>query len=112
VRTSLASSRLVVVATSAVLALPAGTQAVVGRGDPVSNFFPDVDLTPHGALDMGVGRRHVRLFIQSGQVMVEDLDSTNGTQVGGQRLAPRQPQPLRNGDRILLGQLELQYSEV
>jgi hypothetical protein len=108
-RTTLAPARLVLAATGATLSLPATVQAVIGRGDPVSNFFPDIDLTPHGALDNGVGRRHVRLFVQGGQVMIEDMDSTNGTVVNGQKLAARQPQLLRDGDQILLGKLLVRF---
>ena len=110
-RSALAPARLTVASSGAVLPLPAGSQALVGRSDPVSNFYPDVDLGPHGALDNGVGRRQLRLFVQGGQVMVEDLDSTNGTVLNGQKLAPRQPQPLRNGDQILAGKLLLRYAE-
>ncbi len=55
------------------------TQAIVGRADAVSKFYPDLDLTPHGALDNGVGRKHLRLFVQGGQIMAEDQDSTNRT---------------------------------
>jgi pSer/pThr/pTyr-binding forkhead associated (FHA) protein len=80
---------------------------VVGRADAVSNFFPDVDLTPHGALDTGVGRRHARLLVQGGALLVEDLDSTNGTFLNGARLAPRQPAPLGAGDELRLGNLAL-----
>jgi hypothetical protein len=108
-RAALAPARLVVVASGAVLALPNSAQAVVGRADPVSKFFPDIDLTPHGALDNGVGRRHVRLLIQNGQVMAEDLESTNGTLINAQRLAPRQPQPLRDGDTVQVGKLILRF---
>jgi pSer/pThr/pTyr-binding forkhead associated (FHA) protein len=101
----------VIVATGAVLPLPGALQAVVGRADPVSQFFPDVDMTPHGALDQGVGRRHARLFIATGQVMLEDLDSTNGTLLNGRRLAARQPEPLRDGDQITFGKMAVRYSE-
>jgi pSer/pThr/pTyr-binding forkhead associated (FHA) protein len=110
-RTGLAPARLVIAATGATLALPAGLQAVVGRADPVSQFFPEIDMTPHGALDQGVGRRHARLFVSGGQTMVEDLDSTNGTLLNGQRLAPRQPQPLRDGDQLTFGKMLVRYSE-
>ncbi|RRR72252.1 MAG: FHA domain-containing protein, partial [Candidatus Viridilinea halotolerans] len=79
----------------------------LGRSDPVSNFFPDLDLTPFDAVGNGVGRRHVRIFVQSGQVCVEDLDSTNGTFRNSARLAPRQPIPLANGDELRLGNLAL-----
>jgi pSer/pThr/pTyr-binding forkhead associated (FHA) protein len=108
-RAALAPSRLTVVANGAVLQLPNSTQAVVGRADPVSNVYPDVDLTPYGALEQGVGRRHLRLFVQGGQIMVEDMDSTNGTLLNGQRLAPLQPQPLRDGDQIQPGKLVLRF---
>ncbi|NJN18507.1 MAG: FHA domain-containing protein [Oscillochloris sp.] len=106
VRSGLAPATLIT-PTGAQIALPAAAEALLGRADPVSNFFPDLDLTTHGALDNGVGRRHVRIFMQRGQVMVEDLDSTNGSFVNGARLAPRQARPLQNGDELRLGTLNL-----
>jgi hypothetical protein len=108
-RAALAPARLIVVAGGATLPLPNSTEAIVGRADPVSKFYPDIDLTPHGALDNGVGRRHLRLFIQGGQVMAEDLESTNGTLINTQRLAPRQAQPLRDGDTVQVGKLILRF---
>jgi hypothetical protein len=106
-RSALAPARLVVQRSGATIALPGAPQAVVGRADAVSNFFPDVDLTPHGALDTGVGRRHARIFVQGGALAVEDLDSTNGTFLNGTRLAPRQATPLKTGDELRLGNLTL-----
>jgi hypothetical protein len=108
-RAALAPARLVIAANGATLPLPNSAQVIVGRADPVSKFFPDIDLTPHGALDHGVGRRHLRLFVQGGQVMAEDLESTNGSLINAQRLAPRQPQPLRDGDTVQLGKLILRF---
>ena len=108
-RVALAPSQLIVAANGAALPLPGAAQAIVGRNDAVSNFYPDIDLTPHGALDQGVGRRHLRLFVQGGQVMVEDLDSTNGSMLNGQKLAARQPQPLRDGDQLQVGRLILRF---
>lgn len=110
-RHTLAPARLVALSSGAVLALPSAAQAVIGRADPVSKFFPDIDLTPHGALDHGVGRKHARLFVSAGRIMVEDLDSTNGTQLNGQKIAPRQPQAVHNGDTIIVGRLALRLQE-
>lgn len=110
-RSLLEPSSLVVAASGATIRLPAAAQAIVGRGDAVSNYYPDVDLNPHGALDNGVGRRHLRLLVQGGQLLIEDLDSTNGTMLNGQRLAPRQPQPLRDGDQIVVGKLLLRFAQ-
>jgi pSer/pThr/pTyr-binding forkhead associated (FHA) protein len=101
----------VVVATGAVIALPAASSATIGRADPISQFFPEIDLNPHGALDNGVGRKHARLFVLNNRVMIEDLDSTNGTQINGQRVPARQPQPLANGDTLIIGKLALRLQE-
>lgn len=110
-RVALAPARLIALATGAVVALPAAAQAVIGRADPVSKFFPEIDLTPYGALDQGVGRRHARLFILGAQIMIEDLDSTNGTQINGQRIPPNQPRALANGDTLIIGKLALRFQE-
>ncbi|NJP07605.1 MAG: FHA domain-containing protein [Chloroflexaceae bacterium] len=106
-RTSLAPARLIVVETSTAVPLPETAQALVGRSDPVSSFYPDVDLAPHNALHKGVGRRHMRLIIQNNHILMEDLDSTNGSFVNGSRLPPRTPQPLHDGDELRLGKLVL-----
>jgi len=49
-----------------------------------------------------VSRRHTRLYLDAGQYIIEDLGSTNGTFVNGQRLST--PQVLRSGDTIMLGE--------
>src|SRR5699024_4044554 len=106
-RAALAPAPLLVRPSGASLPLPAAAQAIVGRADPVATFLPDLDLTPYGAVEAAVGRRHARIFLQGGQIMVEDLDSTNGSFRNGARLAPRQPAPLANGDELRLGKLAL-----
>ncbi len=110
-RAVLAPAQLIVAASGTALPLPSSAQAIIGRGDPVSNFFPEIDLNPFGAIDNGVGRRHIRLFVQGGQVLIEDMDSTNGTLLNSQKLTARQPQPLRDGDQISIGKLLLRFSE-
>lgn len=107
-RLSLAPARLVL-ENGVTLALPNSTQAVVGRADQVSNFTPDIDLGPYGALDHGVGRRHARLFIQQGQIMVEDLNSTNGSSLEGISLKPNQPQPVVDNAQLLFGSLRMRF---
>jgi hypothetical protein len=52
--------------------------------------------------DAEVSRRHARLTVQAGNFMLEDLGSTNGTFVNGQRLTG--PRMLRPGDVIQLGE--------
>ncbi len=91
----------------ATLSIPNRPELIVGLSDPQSNRYPDVDLGPYGGLDLGISRRHFRLARQGDQLYLEDLGSVNGTVVNGQRIPPHTLQPLRNGDRLLLGKMEL-----
>jgi len=102
--------RLVVQGTNAALPFPPGkTEVLVGREDPVSGVFPDIDLTDHGGDEGGISRQHARIFVQGTQVLVEDLNSTNYTYVNQQRLTPGQSHPLNNGDEVRFGRVKLNY---
>jgi len=82
---------------------------LVGRTDPLSNIFPEVDLSrfdPHTK----VSRRHARIWRDGEVYKVEDLGSVNGTVINDViRLEPRQPRPLDSGDRIKLGETTLHF---
>ncbi len=102
--------RLVAQPTNAQIMLPPGkSEYIVGREDPVSNIFPDVDMTLHGGDESGVGRRHARLFQQGGQWYLEDLNSTNGTWVNNQKLQPAAPMPLQNGAELRFGRAKVTF---
>jgi hypothetical protein len=101
--------RLVVTASGAQFDLTGKAQAIIGREDPVSGIFPDVDLTPHGGDAGGVSRRHAKLSFNGYQWTVEDLNSTNFTFVNNQKLNPGVPQPLNNGDQVRLGRVVLTF---
>ena len=77
----------------------------LGRLDPASDVFPEIDLTNDNGLEKGVSRRHARILKREGTVVVEDLGSINGTFINGKRLAPYLPEVLQNGDQLQLGKL-------
>ncbi|NTU56210.1 MAG: FHA domain-containing protein, partial [Anaerolineales bacterium] len=52
--------------------------------------------------DAEVSRRHARLTFQGGKYVLEDLGSTNGTFVNGQRLAG--PRVLKAGEVVSFGE--------
>jgi pSer/pThr/pTyr-binding forkhead associated (FHA) protein len=52
--------------------------------------------------DPEVSRRHARVFLQGNNFVLEDLGSTNGTMVNGQKLMG--PYMLRPGELIVLGE--------
>jgi FHA domain/Double zinc ribbon len=96
-------------APPATLSIPDRPELIVGRSDPQSNSYPDVDLGPYGGLDLGVSRRHMRLFRNGDQFYVEDLNSVNGVIVNGQRIASLHLHPLSSGDRLALGKMVLTF---
>ena len=100
---------LVVVETGQALPLTQGTEVLVGREDPYSSVYPDVDLTPYGAEEKGVSRRHFKLTLAEGQYVILDLGSTNYTWVNQQRLQPNVPVSLNDGDEIRAGRLKLVF---
>lgn len=102
--------RLVIQGSNTVLQITPGKQEIVlGREDPVSNIFPDIDLDPHGGQDAGVGRMHARISMTGGQTYIEDLNSVNHTWVNKQIIPANQKVLLNNGDEIRLGLLVLNY---
>ena len=86
---------------------------LVGRRDPMSNIFPEIDLSkfdPHTK----ISRKHARIWREGASFLVEDLGSSNGTIVLSQvkdnvRLLPHQPFTLNNGDKIKLGDTTLHF---
>jgi hypothetical protein len=103
--------RLTVLSSGAEIPLPAKDEILIGREDPISGIYPDVDLTPHDGEAGGVSRRHARLIVEGGKTFVEDLDSTNYTFVNRQRLVPKTRHPLNDGDELRCGRVPLKFSE-
>lgn len=61
--------------------------------------------------DVEVSRKHARLLSQFGDYVLEDLGSTNGTFVNGQRITGQYL--LKTGDNLFLGEnISLVYEEV
>jgi hypothetical protein len=83
-------------------------ECILGRagGDAV----PNVDLSPYDAQKMGVSRQHAKLTHENATIMIQDLDSVNGTFLNGKRLLPYQPRVLRNDDELGLGRMILRVS--
>lgn len=89
-------------------------RAIIGRSDaPMS--IADIDLT-ECKIDnkSAISRRHAVIEWVDKKLQIIDLDSTNGTFVNGKKLVPAAPkQPsnpeiLKTGDIIKLGNLELE----
>jgi hypothetical protein len=61
--------------------------------------------------DAEVSRKHARLLSQEGSYVLEDLGSTNGTYINGQRVMGSYQ--LRHGDLVLLGEnISMSYEQL
>lgn len=77
---------------------------LVGRNDakPV-----DIDLEPQeDPSKVWVSRQHAVIYVTDG-ILIEDLNSSNGTYVNRERIFPGQKQNLKPGDLIQIGSVQL-----
>jgi serine/threonine-protein kinase len=89
---------------------------LLGRRDPMSNIFPDVDLSRFDP-DTKISRRHARIWRDGEKYLVEDLGSSNGTVLlirddgspEAYKLPPHQPHVLGNGDLLRMGDTTLSF---
>jgi FHA domain len=80
----------------------------IGRISDNQPIMPDIDLTAFKAYDNGISRLHAVIRRNSGNVIIMDLGSSNGTYVNGIRLMPNVEQSLHHGDVVALGKLKMQ----
>jgi pSer/pThr/pTyr-binding forkhead associated (FHA) protein len=57
--------------------------------------------------DPSVSRSHARIIVQNSTVTIEDVGSTNGTFVNGQKLTPQVAVPLGDGAEVTFGSTKL-----
>ena len=81
---------------------PTRPEVTIGRA-------PDNDVVLQDAQASG---HHARLLLGSGGYRVVDLNSTNGTFLNEQRLAPQTPTAFGPGDTLLMGQSRITLEAV
>lgn len=79
---------------------------LLGRRSPVDGIFPEVDLTDYDT-DSYISRRHGRITRQDGGWVYEDLGSSNGSWVAGQKLQAHVQTPLSEGVSLKLGKTDM-----
>jgi ribosomal protein L40E len=101
-------ARLVVQGSHVAIPFPAGkSRWIIGREDPVSGVFPDIDLTDHGGDEGGVSREHACISKQGETFYIEDLESMNYTFVNQQRVEPGESVALSEGAELRFGRVKL-----
>jgi hypothetical protein len=103
-----ATLRLLHTPTGQRIELPADkAEFLVGRPDPVTGITPDINLV---ILDTGrsLSRRHAKVLREGLLLFVrEEVGTANGTFVNGARLATGATTPLKPGDKVRFGAVEL-----
>lgn len=61
------------------------------------------------AFDGFVSGRHAKIVASEEGISIEDLDSTNGTELNGQRLTAGVKEPLSDGDEVRVGKTVLKF---
>ena len=86
---------------------------ILGRRDPITQIFPEVDLSKFDP-QTKISRRHARIWRENGKFLMEDLGSSNGTliiPVVGEsfKLRPHNPHNLINGEKVKVGDTTLHF---
>ena len=82
----------------------------VGRSDPDVGVSPELDLTPFGALERGVSRRHATIQWAEGGYVLIDQHSNNGTWLDNARLVAGYAYQLPPRATVRFGNLVVQLA--
>jgi pSer/pThr/pTyr-binding forkhead associated (FHA) protein len=82
-------------------------KTVLGRVSDEEHDVKNIDLSPFLAYQLGVSRRHLMLVPEDEEILAFDLSSRNGSFINGDQLSPRKGFPLKDGDELRLGSLEI-----
>jgi pSer/pThr/pTyr-binding forkhead associated (FHA) protein len=92
---------------------PLKQQVFLGRHSVDTTVLLGVDLGPYEGVERGISRTHAVIRRSGDGLTIQDLASTNGTWLNKERLPPFLPKPLKPGDHVRLGLLEMTlYFEV
>jgi hypothetical protein len=86
-----------------------GPETTIGRRDPVTGIYPDVDLSPVDS-QRSVSRRHAKIFRRGDKFfLTEEIGTMNGTFVNDDRLETGVPAEIKPGDQVRIGVVDLDF---
>lgn len=111
---SLADSQcfLYVTFTGHYYSLPMQDVVWIGRSDPKLELHPDIDLCDEDEAAIVVSRRHARLAFSRGQFTIEDIGSTFGTMLNGQKVYAGVKVQIYPGQHLWLGGYTLAFDVI
>jgi CRP-like cAMP-binding protein len=89
--------------------LSRGSETSIGRRDPVTGIYPDIDLTPVDA-QRSISRRHAKIYRRGKKYFLsEEIGTMNGTFCNGLRLETGVPTEIKPGDEVRLGMVVTEF---
>jgi len=85
---------------------PQGHKYELNRGEMTLGRDPSADIC---ISDQSISKKHAKLEKKGGKVVLTDLNSSNGTQINGKKLAPNEPVTLGKEDMIKMGSSMLKF---
>jgi CRP-like cAMP-binding protein len=83
--------------------LSTGLETTIGRKDPVTGIYPDIDLSPFDA-QRSVSRRHAKIYRRGTKFFLgEEIGTMNSTFLNGSRLETGVPAEIHPGDELRFG---------
>jgi CRP-like cAMP-binding protein len=89
-----------------------GSETSIGRKDPVTGIYPDIDLTPVDN-QRSVSRRHAKIFRRGSKYFFgEEIGTMNSTFLNGRRMDTGIPAEIKPGDELRCGVVVLRFEGV
>jgi pSer/pThr/pTyr-binding forkhead associated (FHA) protein len=86
-----------------------GSETTIGRKDPVTGIYPDIDLTPVDN-QRSVSRRHAKIYRRGNKFFFgEEIGTMNSTFLNGRRMDTGVPAEIRPGDELRCGVVILRF---
>jgi CRP-like cAMP-binding protein len=86
-----------------------GSETSIGRKDPVTGIYPDIDLTPVDN-QRSVSRRHSKIYRRGNKFFFgEEIGTMNATFLNGRRLDTGIPAEMKPGDELRCGVVILRF---
>ena len=79
----------------------------VGRSDAMGRVVPEFDLESFSARENGVSRLHAQIIFDGEHYVVQDLHSTNGTWLNGQKLIPYEYHRIEDGSTVQFARIAM-----
>jgi len=84
---------------------------LIGRRDAVTEIYPDIDLSPVDT-SRSVSRRHAKITVMDRELFFhEEIGTTNGTFLNGERLKKGEFYPLHHGDEVQFGLVRCAFEQ-